>query len=244
MNIWLPNHNMYISPAETIDTVNVSTSSFDAEQGMAGGAAVTVVTKSGTNKFRGSAFEFFMNDKMNASPFYFGTATKPAKLPARAEQLRRHVRRTDLAEQGVLLRVVRGLQAHQQPVHVLQRADRCDAQWRFQRRDQQRRHAADHLQSVHRQHRRQAAPAWAGTLCEQPDPANLLNPVSRHINEELYPLPNTTGIGLGGLTNNYQRNETRTVGSQELRRQGQLQPDPGPPALGQVQPSWTRSSTT
>jgi hypothetical protein len=49
MNIWLPNHNMYISPAETVDTVSVSTSSFDAEQGNAGGAAVTVVTKSGTN---------------------------------------------------------------------------------------------------------------------------------------------------------------------------------------------------
>ena len=63
MNIWLPNHNMYISPAETIDTVNISTSSFDAEQGMAGGAAVTVVTKSGTNQFRGSGFEFFNNDK-------------------------------------------------------------------------------------------------------------------------------------------------------------------------------------
>ena len=54
MNIWLPNHNMYISPAETVDTVNISTSSFDAEQGNAGGAAVTVVTKSGTNQFRGS----------------------------------------------------------------------------------------------------------------------------------------------------------------------------------------------
>ena len=36
MNIWLPNHNMYISPAETVDTVNVSTSSFDAEQGNGG----------------------------------------------------------------------------------------------------------------------------------------------------------------------------------------------------------------
>jgi hypothetical protein len=46
MNIWLPNHNMYISPAETVDTVNISTSSFDAEQGNAGGAAVTVITKS------------------------------------------------------------------------------------------------------------------------------------------------------------------------------------------------------
>src|SRR5207244_11489532 len=41
MNVWLPNHLMYVSPVETVDTVDVSTSSFDAEQGMAGGAAVT-----------------------------------------------------------------------------------------------------------------------------------------------------------------------------------------------------------
>ncbi len=68
MNIWLPNHNMYISPAETIDTVNISTSSFDAEQGMAGGAAVTVITKSGTNQFKGSGFEFYNSDKLNATP--------------------------------------------------------------------------------------------------------------------------------------------------------------------------------
>ena len=68
MNIWLPNHNMYISPAETVDTVNVSTSSFDAEQGNAGGAAVTVITKSGTNQFKGSAFEFYNSDKLNATP--------------------------------------------------------------------------------------------------------------------------------------------------------------------------------
>jgi hypothetical protein len=82
MNIWLPNHNMYISPAETVDTVNVSTSSFDAEQGMAGGAAVTVITKSGTNQFRGALFEFYNGDKLNATPYYFGSAaTKPGKLP-------------------------------------------------------------------------------------------------------------------------------------------------------------------
>ena len=96
-----------ISPAETIDTVNVSTSSFDAEQGMAGGAAVTVITKSGTNNFRGSAFEFFMNEKMNATPYYFGTAAQTGQAAPRAEQLRRHLRRADLAEQGVLLRIVR-----------------------------------------------------------------------------------------------------------------------------------------
>ncbi|HMF99299.1 MAG TPA: carboxypeptidase-like regulatory domain-containing protein, partial [Vicinamibacterales bacterium] len=83
MNIWLPNHVMYVSPAETIDTVDVSTSSFDAEQGMAGGGAVTVVTKSGTNSFRGSALEYFNNDKLNAKPYYFNgpQSAAPDNLP-------------------------------------------------------------------------------------------------------------------------------------------------------------------
>jgi len=77
VNIWLPHHTMLVSPAETVDTVNVSTSNFDAEQGMAGGAAITVITKSGTNEFKGSAFEFYNNESMNASP-YFATEKKPS----------------------------------------------------------------------------------------------------------------------------------------------------------------------
>src|SRR4029453_15762813 len=85
LNIWLPHHNVYVSPAETIDTVNISTNNFDAEQGMAGGAAITVVTKSGTNEFKGSVFEFFNSEKLNASPFFFGSSTagKPAKPPVK-----------------------------------------------------------------------------------------------------------------------------------------------------------------
>ena len=85
VNIWLPSHNMNISPAETIDTVNISTNNFDAEQGMAGGAAITVVTKSGTNELKGSAFEFFNSEKLNASPFFFGSSTagKPTKPPVK-----------------------------------------------------------------------------------------------------------------------------------------------------------------
>ena len=77
VNIWLPHHTMLVSPAETIDTVNVSTSNFDAEQGMAGGAAITVITKSGTNNFHGSAFEFYNNEKFNAKP-YFATEKTPS----------------------------------------------------------------------------------------------------------------------------------------------------------------------
>jgi hypothetical protein len=70
VNIWLPHHTMYVSPAETIDTVNVSTSNFDAEQGNAGGAAITVITKSGTNNFKGSAFAFYNNESFNARSYY------------------------------------------------------------------------------------------------------------------------------------------------------------------------------
>ena len=77
VNIWLPHHTMLVSPAETIDTVNVSTSNFDAEQGMAGGAAITVITKSGTNNFHGSAFEFYNNEKFNAKP-YLATEKTPS----------------------------------------------------------------------------------------------------------------------------------------------------------------------
>ena len=39
--VWLPHATLYVPPEETIETVNITTASFDAEQGMAGGAAVT-----------------------------------------------------------------------------------------------------------------------------------------------------------------------------------------------------------
>jgi outer membrane receptor protein involved in Fe transport len=70
VNIWLPHHAGYVAPAETIDTVNISTNNFDAASGMAGGAAITLVTKSGTNNLRGSAFFFRNQDELNARQFF------------------------------------------------------------------------------------------------------------------------------------------------------------------------------
>ncbi|MGH9831380.1 MAG: carboxypeptidase regulatory-like domain-containing protein, partial [Blastocatellia bacterium] len=69
VNVWLPHHAGYIQPVETIETVNIATNNFDADTGMAAGAAQTVVTKSGTNDFHGSAFEFYNGDKLNANSF-------------------------------------------------------------------------------------------------------------------------------------------------------------------------------
>ena len=69
LNVWLPHHVGYVNPAETIESVNISTNNFGADQGMAGGAAVTVVTKSGTNELHGSAFLFRNQEDFNANTF-------------------------------------------------------------------------------------------------------------------------------------------------------------------------------
>lgn len=55
---------------DTIEEFRVITNSFDAEYGRNSGAVVNVVTKSGTNDFHGSIFEFFRNKALNAKGFY------------------------------------------------------------------------------------------------------------------------------------------------------------------------------
>lgn len=72
---WLPHHSYYIPPLESIEVVNVSTNNFDAEQGMSGGAAVSVITKSGTNQFRGVAFWYHQNHLWGAKNLFFNPNT-------------------------------------------------------------------------------------------------------------------------------------------------------------------------
>lgn len=79
--IWLPHHTLYNPPVESIETVNISTSSYDAEQGMAGGAAVTVATRSGTNTLRGSAFWYHDNQHLYARPYFYRINDNRPPLP-------------------------------------------------------------------------------------------------------------------------------------------------------------------
>jgi len=69
-DIWLPHITVYIPSLEAIETVNVVTNSFDAEQGLAGGAAINVQVKSGTNDFHGSGFWYNSNNGLMAKPFF------------------------------------------------------------------------------------------------------------------------------------------------------------------------------
>ncbi len=51
-------------PIDSVQEFSVITSSFSAQYGRASGGIVNVVTKSGTNVFRGSAYDFFRNDAL------------------------------------------------------------------------------------------------------------------------------------------------------------------------------------
>jgi len=68
---------------DAIQEVNVSLNKYDASVGRTGGAVVDIITKSGTNNFHGSAFEFFRNKVLNANPNYnFTLANNPVGAAA------------------------------------------------------------------------------------------------------------------------------------------------------------------
>ena len=79
---WLPEITAYTPSTEAISAVNVVTNSMNAEQGFASGASVNVTTKSGTNKFHGSAWEYNMISALMAKSFFFTpTATNRGLIP-------------------------------------------------------------------------------------------------------------------------------------------------------------------
>src|SRR4026209_1952756 len=52
---------------ESVQEFQVNQNGFSAEFGRAGGAVINVVTKSGTNEWHGSAFEFFRDEALNSN---------------------------------------------------------------------------------------------------------------------------------------------------------------------------------
>jgi hypothetical protein len=72
--------NVDNSVFESISEVQVTTSSFSAQYGI-GGAVFNQISKSGSNTFHGSAYEYWQNDVLNASNFFpggNGQAVKPS----------------------------------------------------------------------------------------------------------------------------------------------------------------------
>ena len=77
-NLWLPHVAAYVPALEAIESVGVTTSTFDADQGLSGGMSANVLIKSGTNQVRGSAFEYFFDEGLKSRPYFLpATEKKP-----------------------------------------------------------------------------------------------------------------------------------------------------------------------
>jgi hypothetical protein len=55
---------------DALEEFRIQTSTFAPEYGRTPGAQISVVTKSGTNAFHGTAFEYFRNDKLDANDWF------------------------------------------------------------------------------------------------------------------------------------------------------------------------------
>jgi Carboxypeptidase regulatory-like domain/TonB dependent receptor-like, beta-barrel len=79
-NYWEENIIAYVPPADAIESVDIVTSNFDAEQGQASGVISNVVIKSGTNTFHGAAWEYHTNSALQARNFFYYGASIPKNI--------------------------------------------------------------------------------------------------------------------------------------------------------------------
>ena len=72
-------NNLVLSPSvDDVQEVNINQTSYDAEFGGKSGGIINVITKSGSNRFHGSLFEFVRNDLFDAENFFVPPAqSKP-----------------------------------------------------------------------------------------------------------------------------------------------------------------------
>jgi len=72
-----PVNNIFRLNPDNVQEFKVTTSNPSAEEGRNSGANVSVATRSGTNQFHGTAFEFFRNTALNANEFFASAQGKP-----------------------------------------------------------------------------------------------------------------------------------------------------------------------
>ena len=98
-NDWMANTNLPFPFPDAVAQFSVESTALGAQEGFHSGGLVNVVTRSGTNTYHGSAFEFIRNNFINATSF-FSTCTPIAtrddlhrQRHAAPESVRLHLRR-------------------------------------------------------------------------------------------------------------------------------------------------------
>lgn len=58
---------MVLTPIDTVQEMQVTRNTYDAQYGRTGGGVVSIVTKTGSNRFHGEGFDFFRNSALDAN---------------------------------------------------------------------------------------------------------------------------------------------------------------------------------
>ena len=116
---------MFQPPISSLDEFKVDNSAFTAEYGHVSGAIVNIVTRSGSDTFRGEAFEFFRNDALDARNFFEFTSSDPH--PFERNQFGGSLGGPVVRQKTVLLRGLRGTPAAAGPGHEQPGAQRRGA---------------------------------------------------------------------------------------------------------------------
>ncbi|MBZ5679911.1 MAG: carboxypeptidase regulatory-like domain-containing protein [Acidobacteriia bacterium] len=67
----------YVPSPEAIEEFKVEQTNFSAEYGFSGASVVNMITRSGTNKFHGSVYDFFRDDSLDANNWFANRAGQP-----------------------------------------------------------------------------------------------------------------------------------------------------------------------
>jgi hypothetical protein len=212
VNLWLPSHLAYVPPIEAIDTLSVP-GGHETWDRFSAGASFAVRLKSGANDISGSAFEFFSNDALTATPF------RSRRLP-----MERHTVGGTLGGPFVRDRVfafgsyegyfsrAQAQRFYTVPDERLRHGDLSQAlngSGSLQRIYDPLTPGADTATGTGRQRISYVGPpacAACATGLNVFDPARI-HPIARRV-LELYPLPNRPGGGRAGLSNNFSRVES------------------------------------
>ncbi len=123
-------------PPDSVEEFRVTTADSNADSGYSSGAQVALVTKSGTNNFHGSAYEYNRNTIFSANdPFLkavSGTSGQPIEAPKLlAQRLRRDSGRAGQARPALLLPELRRTARCAGHQRIADRAERDDSPGRY-----------------------------------------------------------------------------------------------------------------
>ncbi|HXJ42377.1 MAG TPA: carboxypeptidase-like regulatory domain-containing protein [Bryobacteraceae bacterium] len=213
----------YQPNVDALEEVKVITGNGSSEFGNVGGAIVNATLKSGTNAYHGNVFEFLRNDKLDANTYFNnqgGIAKRAFRRNIFGGTFGGPVKKSKIF---FFLDYEGTLQRDSGPATASVAPDT----WRTGNLSDLLTKSAIYIRDPNTNAPCSAANlagCFAGNLIPQ---SRIVNPVAAKLfsSPDLYPLPNITGTGTLGVSNNYAANSANTLNNHQADVKGDFRPN-------------------